>query len=415
MNEKIRSLAAIVSFLYLAPLAYGQGQSPAVVFAAPTATVTAGGTAQLWLNALNPTGQPLAWRFPSAIACRLASGTTTESGLLVLQPGADAGRVVIVPGGFARRQYTLAIPISMTGQVMVEAKGLDAGHVVLEVVSAAAAQEEPPPQKRHRDVLTRFLDEGRVEEQTPYAYDPIQFFKDHLYGYEPFYFLAGPKDPKIKFQISFKYQLFNHDGALANMLPALKGVHFAYTQTSLWDVGSASAPFFDSSYMPELLYEWQRVLGSGPDDVFRLDLQGGIRHESNGKGDIDSRSLNIVYVRPTVVLGPDDGFQFTIQPRVWFYVASVEGNPDIADFRGYADLRAIIGWKRGLQLSALGRIGNDGDNESLQLDLTYPLMNLFSHSSAVYAHVQYFTGFGESLLRYNESSSSLRFGVSIFR
>ncbi|MBM3836842.1 MAG: hypothetical protein FJ398_02565 [Verrucomicrobia bacterium] len=144
-------------------------------------------------------------------------------------------------------------------------------------------------------------------------------------------------------------------------------------------------------------------------------MQGGLRHESNGKGGVDSRALNIAYVRPKITFGKDEGLQLTLQPRAWIYAGDLDDNPDLADYRGYADLRAIVGWKRGLQLSALGRIGHDGDNESVQFDLTYPMMKLMSGSFSLYLHAQYFTGYGESLLRYNERESMFRIGFSLYR
>jgi outer membrane phospholipase A len=139
-----------------------------------------------------------------------------------------------------------------------------------------------------------------------------------------------------------------------------------------------------------------------------------VKHESNGKDGANSRSVNIAYLRPTLTLGRDAGLQLTLQPRAWVYVGDLSDNPDIADYRGYVDLRVIAGWKRGLQLSALGRMGKDGNHESLQLDLTYPTMQFFG-SFSVYLHAQYFTGYGESLLEYNRKSEAFRIGFSLYR
>ena len=86
----------------------------------------------------------------------------------------------------------------------------------------------------------------------------------------------------------------------------------------------------------------------------------------------------------------------------------------MADYRGYVDLRTILGWRRGLQLSALGRMGKDGNHRSIQLDLTYPTMQFFG-SFSLYLDVQYFTGYGESLLGYNQKSEALRVGFSLYR
>ena len=174
------------------------------------------------------------------------------------------------------------------------------------------------------------------------------------------------------------------------------------------------APFFDSSYKPEILYLYEKLLGGEETNWFRLDLQVGLQHESNGKGDPNSRSLNIAHAR-SLALGRDGNFQFKIQPRIYGYVGDLSDNPDIANYRGYADLRLVAGWQRGLQVSAFGRPGNDGDRGSVQVDATYPLMGWFPRSLSLYLHAQYFTGYGESLLRYNQRDESFRLGFSLFR
>ena len=51
----------------------------------------------------------------------------------------------------------------------------------------------------------------------------------------------------------------------------------------------------------------------------------------------------------------------------------------------------------------------------MQLDLTYPLMRLLGDSFTLYLQAQYFSGYGESLLRYNEHSSSFRIGLALYR
>lgn len=48
---------------------------------------------------------------------------------------------------------------------------------------------------------------------------------------------------------------------------------------------------------------------------FRLDLQAGVFHESNGKGGADSRSLNTAYVQPTFVVGKEGDFQLRYNDR----------------------------------------------------------------------------------------------------
>jgi outer membrane phospholipase A len=387
------------------------GQDLTVTFTGPSEPVTAGGRTNLWLNVLNPSSREVSWTFPQRIEGRIVSLQGASESWLELRNPTEAGEVKIAPGAFVRREYLLPVPATVTGQVVVVFPQLNANRVVLDTVS-------PPPianetEEKGESAFARLV--KHVEPKEPgKPFDPGQFFKEHISGYEPFYFIAGTKSPNAKFQISFMYQLLNNEGPLATRAPALKGFHLAYTQTSLWDWNAPSAPFFDTSYKPEFLYAWERVAGGQPPNWYQLDLQGGLQHESNGKDGADSRSLNTAYLRPTLTLGRDDGLQLTLQPRAWVYLGDLSDNPDIADYRGYADLRAIMGWKRGLQLSALGRMGEDANHGSLQLDLTYPTMRIFG-SFSLYLQAQYFTGYGESLLEYNRRSEAFRVGFSLYR
>jgi outer membrane phospholipase A len=262
--------------------------------------------------------------------------------------------------------------------------------------------------------LLYFL-KGRKHGEQRGQYDPDAFFKEHVFGYEPLYFIAGTKSPNAKFQISFKYRLLNDHGWIAEHASWMTGWHLAYSQTSLWDWNADSAPFFDSSYRPEFLYSWDKVVGGETNDWFRLDLQGGVQHESNGRDQANSRSMNIIYLRPRVTFGYDSGLQLTLIPRAWVYVGDMSDNPDIEDYRGFADLRTIIGWKRGLQISALGRIGQRLSQGSATVDATYPLMQPPNGSFSIYLHAQYFTGYGESLIGYRERTDIFRAGISLYR
>ena len=244
---------------------------------------------------------------------------------------------------------------------------------------------------------------------------PLAEFFGHFSGHEPIYFVAGPKEPNVKFQFSFKYAIFNPDAPLLRAVPALAGVNIAYTQTSLWDTSEASAPFFDSSYKPELLWSDEYMPSLSRPGRYGLGLQFGVQHESNGKGEPDSRSLNIAYVRPIVTLGDVRDFHVTLAPRVFAYLGGQGDNEDIENYRGYGDLRVTAGWREGLQLSALGRLGDDWDKGSIQLDLTYPLRRVLSGNFDVYLDVQGFYGYGETLREYNQESSALRFGIAVVR
>lgn len=245
----------------------------------------------------------------------------------------------------------------------------------------------------------------------------VEYFAQHFSGHEPIYFIGGWEVPNVKFQISFKYRLLNPEGSWTKALPFLGGMHVAYSQTSFWDLEGNSKPFFDSSYRPEFLFSYDNILSKNMHipGVARLGLQTGLQHESNGKSGTDSRSLNIAYVRPVFVMGKDDGLFLTVAPRVFTYIGDLDDNPDIKDFRGHVDMRVVAGWAAGFQAALIGRIGDDWDKGSLQLDLTYPLRAGLHGNMDIYFLAQFFTGYGESLLHYNDADNSFRLGFAIVR
>jgi outer membrane phospholipase A len=411
-SQRAASFSSVQAFLaasvglFLPWLALAQ--EPTLVFTPPSQAVVAGENLVLFLNALNNSETNLAWSFPGRIAAHVVVPHWTNQPALELKFDAPDPAVSIAAGGFARRPYVVPIPPSFSNQVILSFGAPVGGSLILSVQTPQVAQALTEPSKSPFAKMIK-----NVPSKVPgRPFEPVGFFKDHIFPYEPFYFLAGTESPNAKFQVSIKYQIINRDGYLAQHAPGLTGFHIGYTQVSLWDWNHASAPFLDSSYKPELLYAW-RLMGRDPTNRFRLDVQSGIQHESNGKDGVDSRSLNIIYLRPTVTFGEDEKFQLTLTPRAWIYIGDLSDNPDIEHFRGYADLRGTIAYK-GLQLSALGRMGNTAERGSVQLDLTYPLTKLWG-SFSVYLHAQYFTGYGESLLQYNERSSAFRAGFSLYR
>jgi outer membrane phospholipase A len=279
---------------------------------------------------------------------------------------------------------------------------------------AAAAQDAPPPATAAvaagTDVPIR---EAGLVEYVAARFSP----------HEPIYFLWGDDRPNVKFQVSLKYQLFNPEGPLAQSVPAVGGIYVAYTQTSFWDLEGSSSPFFDSSYRPEALFQRNDVFGDRlPNWLAAVDFQAGVAHESNGKSGPESRSLNVAYVRPVFSFGDprgrDHGWFVSAAPRVFAYFGDLAENPDIDDYRGHADLRLVVGRWEGLQLASTVRIPDDfnfDDGGSLQLDLSFPLRRLSGNNLDLYLHAQYFTGFGESLLRYDEEDHTFRVGLSVVR
>ena len=226
---------------------------------------------------------------------------------------------------------------------------------------------------------------------------------------EPMNFVVGARGgASARFQLSFKYRLFDYSSGFGREQPWLAGFYFGYTQNSLWDLSAESRPFRDTSYRPSLFWKWQRTDERTWIDAARL----GIEHESNGRDDPYSRSIDILFVRPewrwkAAGLG---SFEFT--PKVYGYLDK-EDNPDIQRYRGYVDWRARYDSGGDWIATGVVRYGTSGHG-SLLVDLSRRMRDLKIGPLSGYLHVQYFNGYGEDILDYNlRRKAQLRLGFAI--
>jgi outer membrane phospholipase A len=226
----------------------------------------------------------------------------------------------------------------------------------------------------------------------------------------------------IRFQISFKYQILTTEPGLPKLTAdnwvAPAGLYFTYTQTSVWDILEESSPFKDTSYKPGI--HWQaRDLWFREDERgrFRLSLLAGLEHESNGRGEPESRSINVAVLRPTLGYASTGGWRFQLSPKISAYIEKTD-NQDIDQYRGYVDLHALVRPPSerpggGLQLALLARKGTRGQRGSLQADITYPADLL---GIPGYFLLQGVVGHGETILEYDKRRDpQLRIGFSAIR
>jgi len=203
---------------------------------------------------------------------------------------------------------------------------------------------------------------------------------------------------ETKFQISLKVpvarELFGDNGHL----------YAAYTNRSFWQVANTdiSRPFRETNHEPEawLSFDndweflgWRNAL---------VDL--GVSHQSNGRGGVLSRSWNRLYAR--LVFEHED-LAVTLKP--WWRIPEADGeddNPDIEDYLGNFELLAAYRHGRH-SFSAMLRNNLDfGDNRgAVQLDWSFPL------NRNLRGYVQWFNGYGESLIDYNVRVNTVGFGL----
>src|SRR5690606_21222761 len=135
-----------------------------------------------------------------------------------------------------------------------------------------------------------------------------------------------------------------------------------------------------------------------------LDL--GISHQSNGKGEPLSRSWNRVFL--------ELGFErdkLVVSMRAWYRLpedAKKDDNPDIHKYLGYGDLRLHY-YLEDQEFSLMLRNNlDDVDNRgAVQLEWSFPLYK------KIRGYVQYFNGYGESLIDYNHSTNRIGIGFML--
>lgn len=289
----------------------------------------------------------------------------------------------LAPADGARRTYVATMPAFAAGPVTLQLADFPSNTLVLLAVRRDALQ-----------TLTQPLTGGT---------------EPPLSENEPMYFIAGSRGPTTaRFQISFKYRLFDATSGFAQNQPWLSGLYIAYTQNSLWDLSSESEPFRDTSYRPSLFWRWQRVAEQPVFDGVRV----GLEHESNGDEGERSRSLNIAFVRPEWTWRLRGGASFQFTPKFYAYLDKEE-NPDIDEYRGYADWRVRFDSGNLWITTAVARFGNSGKG-SVQLDFARRTRDLRFGGVSGYLYAQYFNGYGEDILDYNvRRRAQFRVGFAI--
>lgn len=339
------------------------------------------------------------------------------------------------PGQVRTVAYSGVLPEVLRGAVRIDVPDLDAAPVLVTLVRGADATQiaaEGAPSGAARNAAADGTRPGGALGTNPNASTSSTTVTSpaavtvagtseaprppeetsRLTFHEPMFAAVGLHEGlNVKFQLSFKFRIFQPENPASAAL--LDNLYFGYTQFSLWDLGKESAPFRDTNYRPSLFY-YRPDTGIHGSALTRLSFAGGIEHESNGRDGDASRAINTVFVRPTFHFGDLTDYHWKFEPKLYAYLTRT-GNTDIAHYRGFGDFRVAYGAPNGWELAATLRKGTRKGYGSIDAQLTYPMSRIFS-GTAGYLFIQYFTGYGESLLDYNHKlGSQLRIGYSLSR
>ena len=399
---KIFLLVSLFSVFALVP-----SRAADALLVPPTTEVHAGRTVVLTLYLNNPSSEPFELIVPADMHAEIASAEERRQLPVVAVDLAVGARVPVAPMSFATLKVAVVLPDTLGGTVSLRVADLRTNAVMFEVTPATVIRNSPQAVKATEEAVAS--KDTDVELMTD-----REVMRRHISSYEPIYFALGFRDgANARFQFSFKYLII---GPNTNEAQWWRSLYLGYTQTSLWDLSSPSKPFYDTSYKPTVFY-YMEAYKTKPAWLSRLGLQAGLQHESNGKGATDSRSVNTAYVMPTLVWPLYGQWRLAFSPRFIAYGQKDE-NADLAKYRGNVEYLFRIGEDKGFQLSALLRKGNGSGYGSGEFDLTFPMRIVpgMSRSAGGYLLIQYFNGWGESLLDYNvRRRDQLRLGYTLTR
>jgi phospholipase A1 len=218
--------------------------------------------------------------------------------------------------------------------------------------------------------------------------------------YQPSYFVFGKEN--LKMQFSGKYRVAKS-----------YNLYLAYTQTMFWNIYDQSAPFDDINYNPEVFY---RLVEEDLKFVRSIDF--GVLHTSNGEDSNKSRSLNRIFLKTNFVTAVK---RHTILGdfKLQHIYSKSDANDKIVDHMGYWELKLTLTHvlvhnsqrldieyrffagknivdigKGGRELGLVYRLGSDNFNPAFYL--------------------QYYSGYAESLLHYDQKVSQVRLGLLLF-
>lgn len=233
-----------------------------------------------------------------------------------------------------------------------------------------------------------------VYTETPHDEEYEQAIGDEWPGYS---------NVEAMFQISVKYQIHQFDEANKNRL------YVAYTNRSFWQVYNEriSRPFRETNHEPELFLQLT------PNWGYINQITLSLNHQSNGQYQVLSRSWN------RIIAGfyhRDGNSVYGLEP--WWRIPETDkadpndptdnDNPDISKYLGYGN---FLWYKKVGREGLLLRLGNNFDFDNnrgyLELDFTFPMGRRFL------GFVQYFEGYGNSLIEYNRYQRRIGIGIKI--
>lgn len=236
----------------------------------------------------------------------------------------------------------------------------------------------------------------------PYTYSTI-----NQAPYDGQYDEGQLSDTEIKFQVSLKY-IAAEDWLIDDL-----DVELAMTGTSWWQAYNTdiSTPFRETMYEPELIFSYTQ-----PITLFGITADRSyisLNHQSNGQSGQLSRSWNrviggLMFNSGDFIWGVRAWWRVPEEEKTDAFDPTGDDNPNIENYVGYGEVIALWQVADGHNIDMELRNNLKSDNKgSILLGWSFPLTNHLR------GYVQYFNGYGESLIYYNHHSERIGIGIKL--
>ena len=225
-------------------------------------------------------------------------------------------------------------------------------------------------------------------------------------GYNPDPYREQYKNPSLElddteaqFQVSIKTPL-------AIGLFDTFDIYAAYTNRSFWQVynDDISSPFRETNHEPEI---WAQFNPNWEFHGFTNTANMvGFVHQSNGQGGNLSRSWNRIYANFVV---EKDNLALAFKP--WYRIPDDDDdNPDIKDYMGNYELRGAYKWGQNVfSVMSRNNLQSGFSKGAVELSWSFPLWSY----PYMKGYIQYFNGYGESLIDYNQYTNQIGIGFAL--
>ena len=222
-----------------------------------------------------------------------------------------------------------------------------------------------------------------------------------LTPYKDNYFVLGTAlnekpdnyNSNVKFQISVAFRI-------AKGLPLNSFLSITYTQLTIWDVFQRSLPMRDLNFNPGL--SWTTPWYHGDRFIGTTSLI--LEHESNGRDGDKSRSWNRIAMSGSLLLTDN----VILYGKIWIPIIDSQNNRDILKYRGIGQLGAEIQtFNKRCTFDVMFEKGT-GKRFNTAWEFSWRV----GKRSNLCLFTQFYSGYGECLLNYNEYHCELRTGIS---